>query len=54
MKTYNKNGTYTEDGVVYNQFGVCLDCNGGDLECHHQNLIDVKGQTICANCGIVV
>lgn len=54
MKTQNKDGSYTENGVVYNQYGICLDCNGGSLECKHQNLVEEKGKTVCANCGVIV
>lgn len=47
-------GSYVENGIAYNQFGVCLDCNGGNLECPHNNMVEQSGKTSCAICGIAI
>lgn len=36
---------------VLNDFGVCLDCNGGREDCLHNNLIEDGGKISCATCG---
>lgn len=53
-KICKRDGTYIENGIAYNKFGVCLDCNGGKLECSHNNLTEESGNVVCATCGIVI
>lgn len=36
----------------YNKFGVCLDCNGGNPDCLHNNLTEAAGKTYCVTCGM--
>jgi hypothetical protein len=38
----------------YNEFGVCVSCNGGKEECVHNNLVEHQGHTYCNTCGLVV
>lgn len=49
-----KAGAVFKDGNWYNEFGVCLDCNGWNLECTHNNLVEESGVTKCAMCGLVI
>jgi len=38
----------------FNEFGVCIDCQGGDPNCLHNNLVE-NGQSInCVLCGFKV
>lgn len=55
-ETANKrdDGTYVKDGVTYNRYGICLDCNGGSTECKHQNLGEHEGKVVCNTCGLAV
>jgi len=60
MKTETKKTTVkkapvkkTED-PVYNQYGVCIACQGGSSECFHTNLVDNGGIITCKNCGITI
>ena len=38
----------------YNRFGVCLACNGNNLECTHNNLREENGSIICNTCQEVI
>lgn len=46
--------TYFKDGIEYNEFGICLSCNDGSLECFHTNLEETSGSIVCKNCGITI
>jgi hypothetical protein len=37
-----------------NEFGVCIDCNGGRLDCLCNNLTEIEGKLVCTVCGKVV
>jgi len=41
-------------GTRYNKYGVCLDCNGGNPDCTHNNLVEDGGKVSCAMCGLSV
>lgn len=45
-------GTYPVS--KYNEFGVCIDCNGGRLDCLCNNFTEVNGQLVCTVCNKVV
>ena len=49
-----KAGAVLKDGNYYNEYGVCLDCNGWNLECEHRNLTEVNGKTVCTHCGLEI
>lgn len=39
-------------GATYNEYGVCIECQGGDPDCHHNNLVATAEGTFCALCGL--
>ena len=40
-----------EEKPVYNEFGVCINCQGGIEECLHLNLVQREDGTYCKDCG---
>lgn len=42
------------NGNRYNRYGVCLDCNGNNPDCTHNNLTEHQGNIICVLCGFLV
>lgn len=43
-----------EEQPIYNEYGVCINCQGGDPNCHHNNLIQGPEGVYCALCGFKV
>ena len=35
----------------YNEYRVCISCQGGDPSCHHNNLVQDGQKLSCALCG---
>lgn len=40
-----------EEKAKFNQYGVCIDCQGGFEGCKHNNLVIDGSKTLCALCG---
>jgi len=47
-------GAKIVDGIWVNKHGICLDCNGGNPECTHNNIFEEGGLKKCAICGVAV
>jgi len=43
-----------EETTGFNEFGVCIDCQGGNPDCLHNNLAQTNEGTFCNVCGIKV
>lgn len=39
---------------IFNEYGVCIDCQGGIEECLHNNLTETNVGTFCVLCGLQV
>lgn len=43
-----------EETPEYNEYGVCIACQGGDPLCHHNNLCEGPDGLSCITCGAKV
>lgn len=43
-----------EEKPQFNEYGVCIDCQGGNPDCLHNNLVETNQGTFCNLCGFKV
>jgi len=43
-----------EPNPTHNEYGVCIDCQNGNPDCLHNNLVETNGGTFCNLCGYKV
>lgn len=41
-------------GATFNEYGTCIECQGGRVECLHNNLVESLGRISCITCGFIV
>jgi len=40
--------------ATFNEYGTCIDCQGGFEGCLHNNLSETNEGVVCVTCGIKV
>jgi hypothetical protein len=54
VKKVAKKSVEPEVNPKFNEFGVCIDCQGGNPDCLHNNLVQTNQGTFCNLCGFKV